>query len=836
MDKKSLFKSVTFIHDGIDSKAVQALLSGGATQLMSLEEAPRQTFVHIVTEDYNSALSLSAQEVTWASRTAICTPSWIKSSCAKGRIQDVRGFSPDPRQFFSGVQVVCSDLPEGDKEAIYGGVLALGGRYTDDFVKGTTHVVALTMDSEKVREAAARPPGSVEIVLPHWFDDCLRLRRRVPSEPYRLPDPKILQTNLSSGPPSATSPDTDHRYLSSASLLLYDPPVTQEDIFGGKNFYIGNDLQLEGRILETVAAVIGAANGTLAKNLITADIYIGKYREGSQYVAAARSRKIIGNYTWILYCLSKGKYSSPRDHLLHYPIPHGGLPEFRGDIITVSNYTGEARSYLEKLIIALGATFTRNMRPENTHLITAVESGEKYNTAKHWGISCVNHLWLEESYAKWKKMAVTNTHYVTFPRETNLMDVIAQTPIEQEGIELFYNEADTEDEDEQDTAKHASSRTDQDSQAILADLNEESQDVDLPDIAEIRRYSSDLSHSKISATIDAAPRGSVPASTPKKGGTAMQADDEVIPKPSEKRVSKHIAANANLATPTRAVESALSARGSTSRKASQTAASKLRDNMEDANKFAQQQRNKRKLPPLPSESASAHKRAKSTSLPPASDHSIRAVMTGCPELTENLQTQCADLGIELIEDPLDATHVISPRIARTKKFVVAIPHSPYFVNWNWLLDSVRAKKIQPESKYPPEPAPSAPWSKNLKFDKLVSNAHKLREKGGLFKGFVMLVSDAVTRVGGIETYKDIVEANGGICGLLGKRGTDTTEGRIVIIADGKTDPAIINAKPKKKDSKKELKRWEGLEIYDREWLMICAIRQELVFDDKFRYR
>lgn len=764
-------------------------------------------------------------------------------------MQDARGFSPDPRQFFTGVQVTCSELPDGDKEAIYGGVLALGGRYTDDFVKGTTHIVALTMNSDKVREAVARPAASVEIVLPHWFDDCLRLRRRVPSEPYRLPNPKILQSNHSAAPPPPTSQDADFRYLSSASMLLHEPPVTQEDIFGGRGFYLGHDLQLESRLLQTLAAVLGAANGKLAKNLASADVYIGRYRDGSQYVTAAQSKKVIGNYTWILYCVARCRYSCPRDHLLHYPIPRGGLPEFNKDIITVSNYTGEARSYLERLIVALGATFTRNMRPDNTHLITALESGEKYNTAKQWDINCVNHLWLEESFAKWRKMPLTTSHYVTFPRETNLMDVIAQTPIEQEGVEPFYLMEDTEDEDEEQTAKNHSQSVDHNSRLIEADLNEESQDVDLPEIKDVRQFSSPLLSSKrtpgSSQSNMAQP---LPSSTPthvSQTGKADDPTDEVTPKATLKKPTRSLLPVVDPATPSRLSEPQISSRGSTARKASQAAASKLRDNMEDANKFAQQQRNKHKLPPLPSESAPAPKRAKSSSLPPSSAPAVRAVMTGCPELTEALQNQCEALGIQLIDDPLEATHVISPRIARTKKFVVAIPHGPFFVHWNWLLASTKAKKLQPEAEYPPEPAPPAPWSKNLKFDRVVANADKLRAKGGLFKDFVILVSDAVTRTGGIETYRDIVEANGGTCGLIGRRGTDLSRGRVIMIAEGKDDPAIAkltgsSTKSTKKgkenkETHKKAQEKDKNEIYDREWLMICAIRQELVFDDKFRY-
>ena len=37
----------------------------------------------------------------------------------------------------------------------------------------------------------------------------------------------------------------------------------------------------------------------------------------------------------------------------------------------MSNYGGDARLYLENLIEACGAKFTKSMKTENTHLITA---------------------------------------------------------------------------------------------------------------------------------------------------------------------------------------------------------------------------------------------------------------------------------------------------------------------------------------------------------------------------------------------------------------------------------------------------------------------------------
>lgn len=98
---------------------------------------------------------------------AIVKPDWVKTSILKKRLANPRPYSPDPRLFFSGLVVCCADLPSGDKEAIVGGVLAMGGLHASAVSKMVTHIVALTMDPEKCQTAITRNL-QCKIVLPHW--------------------------------------------------------------------------------------------------------------------------------------------------------------------------------------------------------------------------------------------------------------------------------------------------------------------------------------------------------------------------------------------------------------------------------------------------------------------------------------------------------------------------------------------------------------------------------------------------------------------------------------------------------------------------------------------
>lgn len=100
-------------------------------------------------------------------------------------------------------------------------------------------------------------------------------------------------------------------------------------------------------------------------------------------------RKLIGSLTWLFHVESTGTIGTPTAQLLHYPIPKKPIEGFSAHVrivcsqlqmvgteyaaqeITVTNYTGDARDYLKKLIGLMGATFTPSMSGKNTVLIAA---------------------------------------------------------------------------------------------------------------------------------------------------------------------------------------------------------------------------------------------------------------------------------------------------------------------------------------------------------------------------------------------------------------------------------------------------------------------------------
>jgi hypothetical protein len=100
----------------------------------------------------------------------VVTPTWVTQSLLRGKLALLRPYTPDPNLIFSSVNVTCVGLPSGDKEAIVGAVLAMGGMESSSLTKLTTHICALDMDNPKCIQAVEKKL-KCKIVLPHWWVD-----------------------------------------------------------------------------------------------------------------------------------------------------------------------------------------------------------------------------------------------------------------------------------------------------------------------------------------------------------------------------------------------------------------------------------------------------------------------------------------------------------------------------------------------------------------------------------------------------------------------------------------------------------------------------------------
>ncbi|KAF9876192.1 brct domain-containing protein [Colletotrichum karsti] len=375
---------------------------------------------------------------TQAFMIPVVNSNWIKASIQRNKQAQVRPYSPDPRMFFSKINLTCADLPEIDKETIIGATLAMGGMESVDVTRQTTHICALDMNNAKCTTAVEKGL-KCKIVLPHWFEDCFKLGKRIDEGPYMLPDPEILRN-----PDAQTDVQVrENEHLNGATSTVPDYVIettrNTATIFQGKSVMLSTDLSISPRSLDIIKSLVINGGGKVVEDVDECDYFICQYRDGEDYVKAAQSGKDVGNLAWLYHLITHNQWTSPLRRLLHYPVPKDGIEGFKGLKICLSNYGGDARIYLENLIRATGATYTKTMKSENTHLITARSSSEKYEAAKDWNIETVNHLWIEESYARSEKQRVSVAKYSHFPVRTNLGEVVGQTFFDEAKLrEIYY--------------------------------------------------------------------------------------------------------------------------------------------------------------------------------------------------------------------------------------------------------------------------------------------------------------------------------------------------------------------------------------------------------------
>lgn len=276
----------------------------------------------------------------------------------------------------------------------------------------------------------------------HRFDACFKLGKRIDEGPYLLPNPEILKRAPEDELPIPVNTNLDDATSVCPTYLPYPPdsevirpPAT---VFQDRKVVLSWDLGITPRLNKILSDIIDNGGGRVVSEVADCDMFICQYRAGPQYIQASQSCKEVGSLSWLYYLIVHNQWRNPLHRLLHYPVPKNGIEGFEGLRITVSNYGGEARIYLENLIKACGAEFTKTMKADNTHLITARDTSEKCKAAPEWGVAVVNHLWIEESYAKCEIKPINLSKYNHFPPRTNLGEIIGQTFLDESRMRDTY--------------------------------------------------------------------------------------------------------------------------------------------------------------------------------------------------------------------------------------------------------------------------------------------------------------------------------------------------------------------------------------------------------------
>ncbi|KAF5026141.1 hypothetical protein F66182_1789 [Fusarium sp. NRRL 66182] len=779
---------------------------------------------------------------TQAVMIPVVTTNWITSSVARRKQAQIRPFSPDPRMIFSEVVVTCADLPETDKESIAGATIALGGQESKDTSRLTTHICALTMDHPKI-QTALQKGWKGKIVLPHWFDDCFKLGKRIDETPYVLPNPEILKKTpedelkipTNNNLIGATSPTPTYLPLPSDGDSVRLPAT----VFQDRSVMLSQDLSITERLAKVIKDIIVNGGGKIVDQVEECDMFICQYRDGPQYIQAAQSCKDVGNLAWLYWLIVHNDWTSPYRRLLHYPVPKDGIEGFKGLRITVSNYGGEARIYLESLIRASGAEFTKTMKADNTHLITARDSSEKCKAAPEWGIDVVNHLWIEESYAKCEIRPTSIKKYNHFPPRTNLGEIIGQTFFDESRLrEIYYPGGEDKLSPRAKRKRKILEAAEENAYprgpaegVVIGQVDSEDVEMDeLQDEPEAEKPVKKTATKTPAAvatpvrTRHVGKENETP-SVASTGGRSAKAKAQALLQNMtgdialyEKEKKRHAKGGNVIWGGKRAAEQAEREKEKTSGKAKQSTSPEAEDISTTAKRPTKKAR-----PTLP-------------------DVEMRIILTGFNRWVgdKNKEDQdrrkLRDMGIQIVQEGQPCDYLVAPHIVRTVKFLCALARGPTVISSAFVehaletgaqpdVDEFILKDEDAEKRY------------NVDLEKSVARAKSNRCK--LLVGVPIYCTEKIRN--GPDSYKAIAEANGAIFKIYRAR-SGTTIRPTTAEEEGNAPPEPVYLLSSMAHDERPL--WNRFRDMARkgnmeprvvapDWLLDVAMAQQIRFDDKF---
>ena len=131
-----------------------------------------------------------------------------------------------------------------------------------------------------------------------------------------------------------------------------------------------------------------------------------------------------------------------------------------------------------------------------------------------------------------------------------------------------------------------------------------------------------------------------------------------------------------------------------------------------------------------------------------------------------------ELGILVTLDVNNCTHLAAPTIVRTQKFICALAHAPVILSTDFVDDCLTKNELLDPDDYLLDDQDG-----EKKIGHTIADAldRAKNNKGRLLRGLFVYCTESIH--GGFETYKAIVEANGGKCFLYHARGKLETASR-----------------------------------------------------------
>lgn len=191
-------------------------------------------------------------------------------------------------------------IPSNDVEVLSAGITAHGGLWRTTLTVDVTHLFACSATSKSYTIALAQQNAThIKIVLPHWFDECVRLNRgSVDVTKFEWPDPPYLSPSEDAKRWTKTDPlkKTLFRTINADTDAEFDPTtLPSKKIWKQRRFLLSRTLNFTAHRRAAFEASIKNADGiVLAEGPVgdeeeemdqveECDYFLTRYRSGKAY-------------------------------------------------------------------------------------------------------------------------------------------------------------------------------------------------------------------------------------------------------------------------------------------------------------------------------------------------------------------------------------------------------------------------------------------------------------------------------------------------------------------------------------------------------------------------
>ena len=207
-----------------------------------------------------------------------------------------------------------------------------------------------------------------------------------------------------------------------------------------------------------------------------------------------------------------------------------------------------------------------------------------------------------------------------------------------------------------------------------------------------------------------------------------------------------------------------------------------------------------------------------------------------------VQQKLRDLGIVIVTEASKCSHVASPNIIRTHKFIAAIAYAPMFLSIEFLDDCLTKNEFRDPEDYILEDRKN---ESRFSFDLAASLERAESNKNNLLGGQTIFCVENIN--GGFVTFSSIIEANGGHCAMYRGRGGTTVSKATTADAmevDGEEPPSVYLISATNEDNKKLWPKFRTMvadagltpKIVKVDWLLDSAMAQEMKWKDTYELK